>query len=310
MIRLMFTLVLVASIAPAFATPPGAGISEARERMTAPVSAENEQRLLQIVRDFAAHPDDISVRALVSELAGREPQVYVRHTEGPMLVPLVDVGAYARYLLTQWERAATSKQVTARAAKGEPGLVEAYLAAKPHQRQAMTDAIEALPVEELIVYRESFLAAAGKPSSTAMVAAAALRLTDAQLLRTAIEKGEGKQLQRFVPSIRPAFDSVQAARLLDAVVIHHPELASMAILEIGAINDAGADKRIWSYLADTEHGGSAAAVLARRGDSTTVQRLLELADSAPDRLLRQRARLALRLHSDPSVRKLADGADR
>ena len=136
MIRSGFTVLALlaagclAAVATAHASQAtGALAAEARALAAADPTAASETRLNDIVGDLAARRDDPQARALLEELALREQKVFVRRTEGPAMIPLVDVGAAARAALKYWDRQSAFDGAMLATRSARPGLVEQYLAA-------------------------------------------------------------------------------------------------------------------------------------------------------------------------------------
>lgn len=297
MLSLLLACWLAAGMA-AHAGPDSTLADVARALSSAPVSADSEQRLNAIVLDLSSRRGDPQARALLEELALREPQVFVRHEEGPAMIPLVDVGAAARAALRDWDRAAAFDAATSTMRAGRPGFVADYFAAGDNARRGMLDAVGQMDAVSLAALRNDIRDALGQPEGDALAAAAALALNDAELAAMVMAQGTDAVVQRLIARIPAAFGHTDALQLLQAA-FERKAVASLALFQVATLPTKPAADTIWRSLSDPELGATAAAILARRNDRETTQRLLELMKTTRVALTRQRARLALALSADP-----------
>ena len=278
---------------------------EARSLATADPTPAGETRLNDIVGGLATRRDDPQARALLEELARREPQVFVRHTEGEAMIPLVDVGAAARAILRNWERQSAYDSTMLATRSAQPAFVARYLAAGDDARRGILDAVAQMDAAGLLPHRSAIRAAIDRPGGDALAAAAALSLSDTDLAADVIATGTDAVVRRLIPRIPAVYAEPAALRLLQSA-LSREAVASMALFRIDTLQSRQADTTIWNHLHDPGLGATAAAILARRGDRDTTRRLVELMNTAPAPLTRQRARLALTLSADPHARAIAN----
>lgn len=276
----------------------------ARALIEAPATAATETALHSLVLDVATRPPDAATRALVEELAGREPQVFVAHDEGPALVPLVDVGAAARSVLRDWQRADARERVLGDWRRRGAMSLDAYFLADPIGRDGFLDAVARADIAQLVVMRDEVLARVGEPGGDRLAVVVGRRLSDRELLVRVIEGGTGVVAQRLVRDARDFSDAALRHVVLRRALARG-DVASLALFALAASGDDKSDALVWDKLADPVLGATAAAILAREGGAATIARLTAMLDGDLPLLTRQRAALALALSQDAEAQRTA-----
>jgi len=311
----LVSAILIATIVPAGAAnqrPEGlethALVNEAHTLLhQSQASKASEKQLEQIVLILADRAATPLARELLEALSTREPQVFVRHEEGPAMLPFVDVGAAARYALRQWQRAAGRADALRTTRAADAGFISEYLAATPARQAGMVDAIRASQSKDLLVYRDELARRIIEPEADKLAAAFVQILMDAELCQQLITTGTPPVALAILREVNSLFGADTGLNILH-MAFDRPAIASAALFEIGALIATlpAAEHLLWDTLADRTLGGSAAAVLARHADSATVNQLLGILRGTDDELLQKRALLALRLSEDQRGLQLAN----
>lgn len=303
MIRFFTCFIATVLALPAIAGA-GAPLQRASALAKASPTAASEVELGHLVAAMAQQVPDDEMRALVTELALREPQVFVAHEEGPALVPLVDVGAAARSTLRAWKRVA-ARDLFAAAWRGRAATsLDDYFVGTQTQREGFIEALELTPPARLLALRDEVLARFHEPGGDRLAAALGRRLGDAGLLQRTVDDGASPVAQALVRSAHELADSALRLAVLESA-LEREDLASLALFAIARSADAKSDSLIWDKLHDPVLGATAAAILARRADAATLGRLREMLAADLPLATRQRAALALALSDDVEAQRAA-----
>lgn len=226
-----------------------------------------------------------------------------RHT---VLVPTFDVASAARVTQRHWRRLKAREEIVARLSLGRHPIPERT--GDPDIDQDLARGVElatsTLPIAALYRLQPALLEAyPTRPELAAGIRELALRTGDSSLLVLLAQTApsiEALKLLRLQPDALASQDMI---RVLDAMR-ERDDLASAAILKMGTLLDhdpAIADTLI-GLLEDKQHGGSAAAALARHGGGNDLVRLSGVVVGQPDSMAGNRALMALRLSEKPAAR--------
>jgi len=267
-----------------------------------------ETTLLQLSRTTP----DPAVRAAVSRYGSRPVTTFVRlHEErGQPAVPLYDLAAAARLTIHVWDTADATERVSVALHTGrwQPGdflkpqqglPLEAWQAGTQHALESADRPLVAATKSALL--HSQMLS----DEYDALVLTAGMRLGDADLYSAVITRGSTRYAREAIQSVYPALGFADATRLLMDTSAR-PELASAAILELGAHGSSDPAIRGWllDRLGDPENGASAALALARTANDDVLNdiRAVILGDASEVAMLR--AALVLRLSDSPAARSL------
>ncbi|NNF66373.1 MAG: hypothetical protein HKM98_02585 [Gammaproteobacteria bacterium] len=259
------------------------------------VTKQSEKQLEQNVLAFASQEPAQGSKQLLAELSLREPKILVPHEEGNVLVPFVDVGAAARYVLRYWERQEARQFALRASAAADTRFLDKYFSSDANRQSGFIDAVNDAPEQDLLLYRDELLEKISLYGADRLAAAMAKSLGDAGLHRQVIRNGSAPVALATLPVLQENLGVVAALPLLQ-LALSRDDIASAAVFEIAQLGGTlpQANDLLWQLIADPEHGSSAAAAIARYADRHAVNKLSSLL-SSPDSLLRNRASLALRL---------------
>ena len=242
---------------------------------------------------------DNASRQFVEQLTSHPVTVRVWHSEGQhqASVPLYDVAAAAKVTLRVWNRTAVREAAVERALHDGPLVPADWLrSGRDDERiQAVVEAVDALPAAILQRQREAMARLIEQhPYWAPAVTAAAARLEDSELFVAVVRRAESGAAVRALPKITALPDSARALALLRTAA-QRPAVASAALFEASRLarRDTAAVEWLFDMLGDADHGGSAAAAIARLDDPAVEGRLVHLLNDTNDEELGARAALAL-----------------
>jgi hypothetical protein len=251
-----------------------------------------------------------SARALVQQIALEQPQIFIRvdPDHGQHAVPLYDPGATARFVLRTWERTAVRERAAAALVANERWPIEhfarAETAADDSTRSGVVDAFRTADPSLLARQRDALAAALRNGERVDELAAVvAERLGDDDLYVEVLNSAEPVVA---LDALKHARQALGDARALDVLIAasRRPEIASAALLEIGAIGreEARARAYLFEMLREPSLGPSAAAALASLHDSAVTAELgRQLRAQTPD-VARRHMALALKLEGSLAAR--------
>jgi hypothetical protein len=251
-----------------------------------------------------------SARTLVQQIALEQPQIFVRvdPDHGQHAVPLYDPRATARFVLRTWERTAARERAAAALLANESWPIErfarAHAAADDPTRSGVVDAFRTADPSLLARQREALAGALRNGERVDELAAVvAERLHDHDLYGEVLSSTEPVVA---LDALKRARKALGDARALDVLIAasRRPEIASAALLEIGAIarEEVRARDYLFEMLRELSGGPSAAAALASLHDSAVTAELgRQLRAQTPD-VARRHMALALKLEGSPAAR--------
>lgn len=302
----------VLSAAPAQADAPVAAL-EALQADGQLSLAAREQTLHELALQLRGQAESAAGRQALQWLTTYESQVLDQHEgRGPATIPRWRVAGVARGTLELWDRAAAAGQAQ-RSAGAMDLSAEMAQAESTQDATALAQAVQSVPTAELVANRDRLLAAMAQSDMPApAVAAAALRLQDADLLAAVLASGDRQTAARLIGDIGKSLPANKAFPILQTAS-QDEHLASAAIVQIGrlATELPAARGFLLEALADPQHGGSAAAALAALdGDEAVFDVTTELAANQ-DETFQSKAVLMLVLNGSPLAREsLRDFATR
>ena len=269
--------------------------------------AARERLLREAALGLAELPESPAAAALLDELAGLSPEVWVWLEDAGhrAAVPLYDVGAAARYSKGRWmERRATGEATEALAA-GNMDVLDRYARAGRDSslRRGIEAAFASADPASLAGVRGTLKQRleAGQPvGEIARIAAAAL--ADPDLYSAVLLHADRAVALRALTRIDAELAGDTAVTLRRRAT-DRDEIASAALLGLARDADTRPDVRdyLFDQLGDDRVGASAAAALARVDDPGIVPRLSALVTDGDD-VARRQALLALRLSTLPAAR--------
>jgi len=266
-----------------------------------------DRALHELARQVPTQP----VRVLVTDLARRQPEVFIRADpeQGSHGVPLYDPGATARFVLQIWARAAERDAAAAALEAGLASPIERFAArTTPAETDAVRggilEAFARLTPAKLARHRDAVLVALeGGERVDEIALMMAARLHDAELHRLVLDYAEPAIALAAVRQVRGALDDATALATLVGAA-RRAEIASAALLEIGRIAQQDSSAREYLFLAirDPSVGPSAAAALAALHDPAVAARLGEQLRGQTSEESRRHLALALQLDGSSAAR--------
>ncbi len=280
-----------------------------------------QSELGEVGREYLLHDLLLRIRAFepdadaldfVVRMQDYDSKVYVAHEEGPLPVAVYPIAAAAEGTRRLWQRREIEREAAAALAAGDMNSLE-YL------REPGTDAHAAVlatlrDADSLATRQAAEWLATNADSGGFYEARAvtALRGGDRETVAELLRSGTGAAAIRLLMDVRGRFEPGAAFDIFDGATAN-PSLASAALFEIDALRSSGLTADIDDYLlaklADAALGGTAAAVIARRGDHDVLVRVAGLL-AAPGQSagLQSKAALALRLADSPYARRVLENA--
>lgn len=253
-----------------------------------------------------------AARAAANRYRSRPVRSFVRLHEqrGQPVVPLYDLAAAARLTISVWDTADAEESVAIalRDALWQPDdFLRPRRGISLEAWQAGTRrAFESVDRQFVVATKSALLQSQGMTDGyDPLLLAAAARLGDAELYDAVIAQGAARYGREAIRSVYRSLTAGDAAKLLINAAAR-PELASAAILELGARFSTEKEIRSWllNRLGDPADGASAALALARAADDDILGdiRVLILGDAAESTKLR--AALVLRISESAAAQSL------
>ncbi len=230
--------------------------------------------------------------------------VRLQDEHGSIVVPLYDVAAAAKFTVRSWTLAIAEGQISKTIESGY--WLPTDIVRPPIEfdesvwRQATVSAFRAGTDEFIRSQRAQLVDALAREQAVdVLLLQAAMRMHDAALFRLLAEKASKKVARESVTTskILPAHDQFDVL----VAATEHPDVASSAILSIGALSNELTAARAWLIrrLDNTNDGASAALALARHANDDVLQAMGKIILGDAGELKKLRAALVLRL-SDSS----------
>ena len=270
--------------------------------------AEQEKLLYDAALALRQVPPDAAAKALVDDLKQVPAGVLIWHGEGNhrVAMPRYEVAAAAASAQSAWQRRTARIEAASKLEAG-PGRFDALLTASTtlsaQQLAGIEDAFHTASDADLALWRESLLSGLkDNRKLDGLAAIVASRLADGALFEAVFADASEAVALSSLEAVRMQMPSGEALRLL-TLAARRNGLASASLLQMGALArvDASARERLFTALADREHGGSAAAALASLDEVSVVAQLSDLLENSESDTIRRRALLALRLRRDTAA---------
>ncbi len=246
---------------------------------------------------------------LLNDLATSIPTTYVEHDEGRgRAVPLYDVGALARSIKHHWLTEQAKNRALARIMAADPAVLHIYdpirIATNDEiNRSGVQRSFEEAPVQALLAYRGDILNRLAAGQDVELIAVnMARRLADKQMFIALTTHASTGVAVRMLASVTNAVPAADAYDILSAAA-NRSDIASAALLAMVPLagSTPSATDYLFSELGNPFRGASAAAALARIGDTITIRRLGLIVASGKDGTVERQAMLALRLNNSPAA---------
>jgi len=262
----------------------------------------------QVLHDFALRlreaEESPEGRRALERLVGYRSEVLVQaEGRGEARVPLWRVSGVAQGTLTQWSRAAETRELRSRLATRSLDLSSRSLVES--SRAPLVAALASAPLEDVRAYRAALaVAARSEPGLMPAAAVVALRLRDFALCQAVFDVSDRHTAMQLLASLVSSFPAPQALQLLQDASASE-DLGSVAIFQIGrlAVSLPAATAFLMGRLADPRHGGSAAGALARLADPAIVEQVASRLEATQDGTLQRKAALMLILDGSPAARQ-------
>ena len=246
---------------------------------------------------------------LLNDLATSIPTTYVEHDEGRgRAVPLYDVGALARSIKHHWLTQQAKDRALAQIMAADPAVLHIYdpiliTATVETDRGGVQRSFAEAPVQALLAYRDDILNRLAAGQDVELIAAnMAQRLADKEIFIALTMHGSTGVAIRMLASVTSAVPAADAFDVLSTAA-NRSDIASAALLAMVPLAGSmpSATDYLFSELGDPVRGASAAAALARIGDTITIRRLGSIVASGKDDTVERQAMLALRLNNSPAA---------
>ena len=246
------------------------------------------------LRDLPQTPE---LEGLVREYLNYDDRVTVFHEEGPLPIPLFNVRTAAHGTLNFWNRISTRDLALSELADGNFARFDVFAATRDSGnhavRRGLIEALGAADISSVRAARDAFVAKLGTfPDFAEPLAVVALRTRDASLSRDLLTRMNGPAAIGLLTGVRRSLSPGDAFDVLEAAT-DNDSLASAAIYEIGKLTTVAArDDFLIEQLVRGKNGATAAAVIARYGDSALLDRAATLLET-PHKDSQTVARVAL-----------------
>lgn len=253
-----------------------------------------------------------AARAAVNNYRNRPVNAFVRlHEErGQPVVPLYDLAAAAAMTIRIWDTADAEESVSTalRAALWQPidflqppgGMsLEAW-------QVGTRQAFESVDRRSIAATKSALLQSQSLSDEyDPLLLAAATRMGDTDLYDAIITQGNARYGREAIRSVYRSLNSVDAVNLLINASAR-PDLASAAILELGAHFSNENEVRRWLFnrLGDSADGASAALALARAADDDILSEIRAVILGDATELMKLRAALVLRISESAAAQSL------
>lgn len=252
---------------------------------------------------LARIPPTPAARGTVVRLAALRPAVFARidPDHGDHATPLYDPGATARFVLRQWDRAAAREAAAADLAAGRAAAVQRFAA---RGDPGIADAFRSAPAGQLAAQRAAIVdAVAAGRRVDALALILAERLADPELFALTVDHADEAVALAAIPAAARTLDGAAALATL-VRASRRADIASGAMLQIGrlAMQNVAARRFLLESLDDPGVGPSAAAALGRLGDPDIAAEIGARLAATRDERERRLLVLALRLDRQSAAR--------
>ena len=253
-----------------------------------------------------------TARAAVSYYRNRPVSAFVRLQEerGQQVVPLYDLAAAAAMTMRIWDTAAAEDLVSTalRAAQWQPiDFLQPSQGMSLEAWQVGTRrAFESVDRRSIAATKSALLQSQSLSDEyDPLLLVAATRMGDTDLYYAIIRQGNAHYGREAIASVYRSLSSGDAVNLLINASAR-PELASAAILELGAHFSSENEVRHWllSRLGDPADGASAALALARAADDEILSEIRAVILGDATELMKLRAALVLRISESAAAQSL------
>ncbi len=251
---------------------------------------------------FARVAETAPARTQLEPYLALRPEIYTWHEDGPYRVamPVFDPAAAAAFTFARWNDRAWYRRASAGLRSHSALFLDEWLAAREASGgrlspAGLVGAFQKATPDELAEWPSRLERLLGEGASVADLAmVVASRLRDVQLAATIIDDADTLSALHFLEDFSGWQDTSKETAML-ARALRREDLASAALYRLGQLDSHAAHELLLGQLASREHGGSAAAALARRINPELVESLATMIRSDPNMLARRRAVLALQL---------------
>ena len=253
-----------------------------------------------------------AARAAVNFYRNRPVNVFVRLQEerGQQVVPLYNLAAAAAMTMRIWDTAAAEELVSTalRAAQWQPidFLQPSHGMSLEAWQLGTRRAFESVDRRSIAATKYALLRSQSLSDEyDPLLLAAATRMGDTELYAAIIRQGDARYGREAIASVYRSLSSGDAVNLLINASAR-PELASAAILELGAhfSNENEVRRWLWNRLGDPADGASAALALARAVDDDILSEIRAVILGDTTELMKLRAALVLRISESAAAQSL------